>query len=798
MTATDAVETTVRPYDLRLVPRPAVARFPERDPLPAGALVLTDDAEIAGQVRAIAAHEVTVVLVPDAAATWDEEAVTNLVTSAGTVSDQLCVITSLRGATWPDAPRPGLLALQEATFVALKQRADPAHENSSVTLLVLDRFDGGTPHPHCALLTGMAKSVAWELPAAHVLAVVTDDVGLAAALARLRAESGCGRGLPVAYYRTGSAPAVRWEERLLPLEEPSPAVEDPAVTGPVVVAVGGARGITARCLEAMNPPPSVLWLLGSTEPDTMAAESAEIGDLSSADYVRRRHHEDPDAHIGGLRATYDRCRRSREARATIAALRDRIGADRVHYLGCDVTDPAAVRRAAAVITATTPRIDLVLNGAGISGARRLRAKDLSTFRRVRDTKVMGYHNLRAAFRDPAPLAWCHFSSVAGAFGLPGEIDYGPANDVLNAAARYESGRSSGAECAIGWSLWGESGLGPRSGFTDYTAKTGQLGLISDAEGQRIFTTLVPANRLGRHAAPVLLGEAEWRLAGSRFPGLVGDGAGLPYVGSPSHTDRDDTVWRLDLSRHEHLRGHVRQSRALVPGALVLELAAAVTGHLTGGAVVDRFLDVRFEAPIAVDPQVAKYTLAASFTPAGPDAGVVRVTVRSHLRAGHRSRRVHHVEVLVPVGGTTDSTVTPARPRQLSVRRAPATMSMSGLFDQVRDLRFTTTTTSARWEPPLPDGEFFAAHRTPWLLVDALLQTACAIDTPHRYATPHSIAELRLHTGHNDLALAAQAKNGIHLHVTHVDGVADGIAGTADGSPLVTLSGLVLSGRDGMP
>ncbi|WP_189259494.1 SDR family NAD(P)-dependent oxidoreductase [Lentzea flava] len=775
-----------------------MSRFPERDPLPAGALVLTDDAGIADQVRAIAAHEVTVVLVPDAAATWDEGMVTDLVTSAGPVSDQLCVITSVRCAAWPTAPRPSLLALQEAAFVALKQRAGSAHENSSVTFLVLDRFDGGTPHPHCALLTGMAKSVSWELPATQVHAVVTDDIDLAAALARLRAESGCGRGLPIAYYRTGSAPAVRWEERLLPLEEPSHAVENPAVTGPVVVAVGGARGITARCLEGMSPPPSTLWLLGSTEPDTMVAQSAEIGDLSGADYVRAKRHEDPGAHIGGLRATYDRCRRSRESLATIAALRERIGVDRVHYLGCDVTDPAAVRRAAGTIAATTPRIDLLLNGAGVSGARRLRTKDLSTFRRVRDTKIMGYHNLRAAFHDPAPLAWCHFSSVAGAFGLPGEIDYGPANDMLNAAARCESGRTtSAAECAIGWSLWGESGTGPRRGFTDYTARTGQLGLISDAEGQRIFTTLVSPNHLGRHASPVLLGEAEWQLAGSRFPGLVADRARLPYLGSPSHTEQDDTVWRLDLSRHEHLHGHVRQSRTLVPGALVLELAANVTDHLTGGALVDRFRDVRFKAPVAIDPHLAEYTLAASFTPADPGAGVVRATVRSHLGTGNRGRRVEHVEVLVPVGNTADSALTPARPRQLSVRRAPATMSMSGLFDQIRDLRITTDTTSARWEPSLPRHESFAAHRIPWLLVDALLQTACATGTPHRYATPHSIAELRLHTGDNDLTLAAQAKTRIRLHVTHAGGVADGIASTDDGSPLVTLSGLVLSGRDGM-
>ncbi|WP_434444099.1 SDR family NAD(P)-dependent oxidoreductase [Lentzea sp. E54] len=778
-------EGTVRPYALRLVPRPAVPRFPEREPLPPGALVLTDDAGIADEVRAAAEHEVAVVLVP-AAANSPEEELTALVAGAGPVNGHLCVITSLRRAAWPAPPRPSLLALQETAFVALKQLAGSAHEDSSVTILVLDRFDGGTPHPHGALLTGLAKSVAWELPETHVHAVVTDE-DTPAALARLRTESGCARGLPIAYYRTG---AGRWEERLLPLGEPASSDGEPVAAGGVVVAVGGARGITARCVEGMNPPPSELWLLGSTEPDAMAAQAAEIGDLSGADYVRRKRDEDPGIPVSALRVTYDRGRRSRESLATIEVLRERIGADRVHYLGCDVTDAAAVRRAAATIAAATPRIDLLVNGAGISGARRLRAKDLATFRRVRDTKLVGYHNLRTAFRDPAPLVWCHFSSVAGAFGLPGEIDYGPANDVLNAAARYEHDRPERTECAIGWSLWGESGIGPRTGFTDYTAKTGQLGLLSDAEGQRLFTALVSPHHLEQHPSPVLLGDAERQLATTRFPGLLDDGTRSPYLNSPPRTHEHDTVWRMDLSRHEHLRGHVRQSRALVPGALVLELAAHVTDHLTGGAVVDRFQDIRFDAPVAVDPHLAEYTVAASFVPCGPDNGTVRVAVRSHLGGHHR--RVSHVEATVPVG---DGGTAVARPRELHVRRAPATMSMSGLFDQVRDLRFTEGTTSARWEPSLPDQEFFSTHRIPWLLIDALLQTACATGIPHRYATPHSIAEVRLHSGHNDLALS-ELKNGIRLHVTHEDGIAEAGACADDGSPLVTLSGLVLSGRDG--
>ncbi|PSK67659.1 Polyketide synthase PksJ [Micromonospora sp. MH33] len=791
-----------RMYSLQLVACPAVPGLAERESLPRGALVLTDDWDIANQLSISADPSVATVVVPADAATWEEDAIVKLMTVGERVPSHIRVITSLHLTRWPTAPQPRLLALQEAAFLAAKQLAHSNPPDSSLAALVLDPLKGGTPHPHGALLTGLIKAIAWELPHTHVHAVVTDAAALPTALAQLRRESACVRGLPVTYYRGQSTSATRLEERLLPDNEPTVGAHDGAHRwstgeGPVVLAVGGARGITARCLEGLRTRPSALWLLGSTDPETMVEQSREIGETTSTEYARKRRAADPEVHIAQVRSFYDRCRKSRESLSHLAVLRQRFGATRVRYVGCDVTDEIAVRRVAAMIRKTTPLLGLVINGAGISGARRLAAKDLTTFRKVRDTKVVGYHNLKAAFSDLAPGLWCNFSSVAGAFGLAGESDYGPANDFLNSAARYETAHSGAAEYSICWSLWGESGLGPRTGFTEYTARAGQLGLLGDAEGQRLFNTEVEAHRSERRAVPTPLGNEELQMLCTKFPALVDATQPTPYLGTPSWLDGGQLVWELDLGRYVHLYGHIRESRALVPGALALELAAEAAGYLVGAAPVSTFRNIRFQAPIAVDPQVVRYVLTASYTPAGFDCGVVQVGIHSRVLGGNHDRRVQHFGVLIPIGGVATSDQCHNLRVATTARRASATMSMSGLFDHVRDVRLSARVTSARWEPPLPGGnddEFFSRHRIPWLLADALLQTACSTGTPNRYATPHSIEELRLHTTDNDFMLS-KVTYGVQLHVDHSDGIAEGVAfESGNGETLLAMSGLAVSGR----
>ncbi|WP_246869113.1 SDR family NAD(P)-dependent oxidoreductase [Saccharopolyspora sp. ASAGF58] len=788
-------------YSLQLVPRPGFLRIPERDPLPRGALVLTDNADIAAELSEPA--ERRTVLVPPEAATWDEDAMARLVAAGDQIRAHIRIVTSVRAAAWPAAPDPRLLALQEAAFLAAKQLAYLNVPDSSLAVLVLDPMREGTPHPHGALLTGLVKAMAWELPRTRVHAVVTDEVKLPAALQQLRRESGCVRGLPVAYYLGQSSTGTRMEERLLPVPETGLGQEDVTslewpLEGPVVVAVGGARGITARCIEGMRTPPSVVWLLGSTKQRTMTERAREIGDSSCAEYVRKRRAEDPYVHIAELRRTYDRCRKAQEALSNIAAMRLRSGPTRVHYLGCDITDDAAVRHAAATIRRTTPEVDLLVNGAGISGARRLAAKDLETFRRVRNTKVTGYHNLKSAFTDPAPRLWCNFSSVAGAFGLPGESDYGPANDVLNAAARYETALSRKSERSISWSLWGESGLGPRSGFTEYTERTGQLGLLSNDEGQRLFNAELESVHPGRAAVSTPLGDAELEMLHSQFPDLMDASDRRPYLGVPARVDAHGAVWKLDLAGHTHLGGHVHRSRAILPGALALELAVEAAEYFTGAAPVRTIQNVRFHAPIALHPQMVDYWLTASFASTGYDCGVVRVSIGSRLRLGNSNRHLQHFEALVPIGALAPSTQADEKHVTAVLERGPVPASLSGIFDQLRDVRPTPHSTTARWELRLPrgdDGEFFTSHRIPWLLADALLQAACVTARPNRYATPCSIRELRLHTTATDLELSEPAMNNIQLRAEHKDGLVHATATEPDTHrTLLTITDLEVRGR----
>ena len=96
-------------------------------------------------------------------------------------------------------------------------------------------------HPLTGLVGGFAKSLARELPGSLVKVVHTDDADPRDALARLESELGAGPlPAPVEVAFRGGR---RSTFALLPLEPL--ALGNPLARGSVVVATGGARGVTA-------------------------------------------------------------------------------------------------------------------------------------------------------------------------------------------------------------------------------------------------------------------------------------------------------------------------------------------------------------------------------------------------------------------------------------------------------------------------------------------------------------------------------------------------------------------------
>jgi short-subunit dehydrogenase len=131
-----------------------------------------------------------------------------------------------------------------------------------------------------------------------------------------------------------------------------------------------------------------------------------------------RHYAAREANVGLF------ARRQSELDALAASL----PAGRVAAYAGDVRDAGALARAAADFTGRFGAPDVVIANAGVSrGALTEHAEDLSTFRTILDTNVLGlvhsFHPFVAAMRAEHRGALVGIASVAGFRGLPGSGAY---------------------------------------------------------------------------------------------------------------------------------------------------------------------------------------------------------------------------------------------------------------------------------------------------------------------------------------------------------------------------------------
>jgi acyl transferase domain-containing protein/NADP-dependent 3-hydroxy acid dehydrogenase YdfG len=234
--------------------------------------------------------------------------------------------------------------------------------------------------------------------------------------------------------------------------ESATAVDGAPVAGAesVIVATGGARGVTAACLRLLaSKHQPRLALLGRTPLD------AEPAGLAGATTRQQ---------LIGLLAT-----RERGTPAEIAAMADRVLAVRevsdtldaikqsgapVRYYAVDVTDPDALARVLAEVRADWGPVTGVVHGAGVLADALIADKTDEQFDRVFATKVAGLRALLAATADDPLEMVCAFSSVAALFGNPGQCDYAMANEVLNQVLSAEQVRRPGCLVrAVGWGPW---------------------------------------------------------------------------------------------------------------------------------------------------------------------------------------------------------------------------------------------------------------------------------------------------------------------------------------------------------
>ncbi|WP_051804696.1 SDR family oxidoreductase [Streptomyces griseus] len=786
-------------------------------PLPARTLVVTS-ARYAAGLRPVVRGSAHSRLLPLDGTEDPQEAVDTLLTGHPEGFAHLRVVADLHGPRdWPAPPSAGVLAVQEAAFWAVRRLRDSLVAGGTCGVAVTAPFTADRPAPHARLFTGFVKSLAWELTGCTVRAVVGDAASGRDALGALEDElARPADGLPVVHHRGGA----RFAERLVEDGAPPPDDGLPLAPGAVVVATGGARGITAACLLGLaRQLPLRVHLVGSGRPGEVPGALLGTPDedlpAARARHIAEERERRPGLPVREINAGFDRLLHARESALTLRALRALCGDEHVHFHTCDITDPKAVQALAEAVRAREGRVDLLVNGAGLHHPGDITRKTLPGMRRVRDVKLYGHHHLRSAFTGAlAPRLWCNFGSVTGVAGLPGESDYSPANDFLSGAAQA----GPPGEYTIAWTIWDETGLGSGAVVQSYTARTARLSRMSTAEGVAHFLAELRRRPRCEDRLVTFVGEAEHRSFDLRFPGLrapagapAGPGAGgsgLPgLLSRPVRRGRDRASWELalDTGSHPFLLDHLVDGRPTVPGVVLADIAVQAARTLVPDLPVRSVDDLSFSAWVRArgDGRPAAFRVEARRTGSARDGGAasaaVAVTIRSDVTApGGRvlARDRAHFRATVRLGAVP---LLPPPPAPPAPSRRPvddpyydpaSPVRLTGAFRATEAWHATDLGTAARWRPGVRELSGLPRLGTPCTLLDGLARTPAlqpAPDGRRPVLVPRSIERIVLHEPGDDLDLLARHPGGLLLR--HAPATGTSTATAEDGRVVARITGL---------
>lgn len=557
--------------------------------------------------------------------------------------------------------RAALQSNEKSFFVLLRELdgrlAERGHVLAASDLGGLFGREGGAPAGLRLLggAIGALKSYLEERPALRVKAVDLDPARNAAEQAAdLLAEIELDGGRQEVGYPAGR----RTSFRSVGEEVVADPAREAALKDLVVLATGGARGITAEVLRELAVPGNTLVLTGRS-----ALVEAEAPDTAAlADAGALRNHFVGLVRAGTLKLTPGEIQRKvqgvldqREMRANVADFR--AGGATVEYHAVDVTDAAAIGALMADLTQRHGRVDGVVHGAGVIEDKRLADKRSDSWSRVVETKILGLLAL-ARHADPAALKFFTvFSSVAGRYGNSGQSDYATANELMNRLCTQLQARwgERVAVSALCWGPWGATKFGAGMVTAETEAKFAAKGvtLVSAALGRRLFRQELA--RVAGTPVEIVCGEADWESHEAAKGHLRSAPPLAPLLGVTEAqslpTGERLVPITLDPARHLYLQEHALDGKYVLPAAAALEIMAEAAAALWPGWKVTEVHEHKLMKGVDMGPEGRTLRVFLSPPPYGSSEGFeVSAQLQSELAAGRwmtHYRCVVRLEQLLP-------------------------------------------------------------------------------------------------------------------------------------------------------
>ena len=512
-----------------------------------------------------------------------------VVTAVPADCDGLILLEGLR----PDGGAEAATAAHQAAFAAARAAAGRIAETGGLLVTVQDTGGGfglgGVPVARGWLggFAGLAKTAAKEWPRGAVRSIDLECSGQTPAQLGRRLADELRFGGDERETGLGATGA---RLRVVVTERPwAKAGVARVTTKSVVVASGGARGVTASALVALAQAHQPrIALLGRTALGDEPAECAGLADEAALRQalLAREQRAGRTMAPKALAAAVRDVLAQREIRATLERLR--AAGSVAEYFACDTTDASSVTATLAQVRAALGPITVLVHGAGVLADKLIAEKTPEQFARVFATKVRGLQVLLEATAGDPLDALVLFSSVAGRFGNRGQSDYAMANEVLNKVAQAEFLRRGG-RClvrSINWGPWDGGMVTPA--LREHFHAQG-VGLIPHDAGA--------AALVREFAGAATADEVEVVIGAGRLD-LAADPA-LP-------THRVEIA--VSAERYPFLLDHVVKGRVVVPVALVTEWLLQAAALARPDVAPRALRDVQVMKAVFVDENSAEATL----------------------------------------------------------------------------------------------------------------------------------------------------------------------------------------------
>ncbi len=351
-----------------------------------------------------------------------------------------------------------------------------------------------------------------------------------------------------------------------PANSPCESTAAPLPEKSVVIVSGGARGVTAACLnELLQRQPVKIGILGRTP---LTEESTDLAQFTTDSELKKAllgKYQEAGEQITPMELNKEvsGILNMREVRANLQQL-EATGSS-VLYLPTDIADAASVTNSVSQVRETFGPITMLVHAAGVLADKEIEKKTDEQFQLVFRTKVNGLDNLLSATEsDPLTHLVC-FSSVAARVGNKGQVDYAMANEILNRVCQAKQNRRREGFLAksIGWGPWAGGMVDPS--LAEHFRAQG-VELIPLSDGACLFSD-----------------EIERR---------NGDCVEIVYGGGLGNEDQSaikQVAIRVHSTTHPQIASHLIQGQPVVPLAMVNEWCLGIANALYPSASV---VDVR--------------------------------------------------------------------------------------------------------------------------------------------------------------------------------------------------------------